>query len=94
MTLYNMHGLTSSDEDEPAQQYATRQRNDPPLVIEIDHTPPQTDDDASDSDDSARALSVVDCRSLSDSDSVVDCCRSLSDPDSVVDDDDAPRRAE
>ena len=105
MTLYNMHGLTSSDEDEPAQR-ATRRRNGPPVVIEIDKTPPQTDDDASDSDDSARALSVVDCRSLSDSDSVVDCCRSLSDSDSVVDccrslsdsdagvdDDDAPRRA-
>ncbi len=73
--------LTSSDEeDAPAQRPAARRRT-PPEVINIDQT--ASDDSASDSEDSARALSAIDCRSDSAS------------SDSSDDDDDAtPRRGE
>ena len=74
------HCLTSSssDEEAPAQRPAARRRNRPPEVIEIDQSPPASDD--SDSEDSARALSVIDCRSASES--------------SDSSDDEAPRRGE
>ena len=75
-----VHCLTSSssDEEAPAQRPAARRRNRPPEVIEIDQSPPASDD--SDSEDSARALSVIDCRSASES--------------SDSSDDEAPRRGE
>ena len=86
-----VHCLTSSssDEEAPAQRPAARRRNRPPEVIEIDQSPPASDD--SDSEDSARALSVIDCRSDSES-----CASSDDDDDEAPrpDDDATPRRGE
>jgi len=85
------HYLTtsSSDDDEAPAQRPVARRRTPPEVIHIDQEPPASDD--SDSEDSARALSVIDCRSDSE--------RSASSDDDddeapSPDDDATPRRGE
>ena len=85
------HYLTtsSSDDDEAPAQRPVARRRTPPEVIHIDQEPPASDD--SDSEDSARALSVIDCRSDSES-----CASSDDDDDEAPrpDDDATPRRGE